>query len=82
MCNLQQFSYSIKEFDKEIYDSRNLVETMFSFLRRKYLEEIKSRKYRNQVKEVKCTMPLQNIERYNSFTIIIHIRISTEPLEY
>ncbi|MCS3924834.1 transposase, partial [Methanosalsum natronophilum] len=64
---------------EKLYHSRNLVETMFSVLKRKYGEEIKSRKYRNQVKEVKCKILIHNIERYNSFTIIIYIRISTEP---
>ena len=70
----------VEEFDEKLYHSRNLVETMFSVLKRKYGEEIKSRKHRNQVKEVKCKMLIHNIERYNSFTIIIYIRISTEPL--
>lgn len=40
----------ILDFDEELYHRRNLVETAFSVLRRKYGEEIKSRKYWNQVK--------------------------------
>jgi len=32
------------EFDRELYHYRNLVETMFSVLKRKYGEEIEARK--------------------------------------
>ncbi|KXS44001.1 MAG: transposase IS4 family protein [Methanolobus sp. T82-4] len=42
----------IHEFDEELYHNRNLVETMFSVLKRKYGEEIKAKKYWNQVKEI------------------------------
>jgi hypothetical protein len=31
------------EFDEELYHNRNLVETMFSVLKRKYSEEIKEK---------------------------------------
>jgi len=41
------------KFDENIYHYRNLVETMFSVLKRKYREELRARKYRKQVKEVK-----------------------------
>jgi hypothetical protein len=41
------------EFDEEIYHNRTPVETMFSVLKRKYREELRATKYRNQVKEVK-----------------------------
>ena len=41
------------EFDEGLYHNRNLVETMFSVLKRKYGEEIRAKKYWNQLKEVK-----------------------------
>jgi len=34
----------VNEFDEEIYHYRNLVETMFSVLKRKYGEELRARK--------------------------------------
>nr|WP_250869455.1 IS5 family transposase [Methanococcoides seepicolus] len=43
----------IWEFDEELYHNRNLVETMFSVLKRKYGEEIRAKKYWNQLKEIK-----------------------------
>jgi hypothetical protein len=39
----------IFEFDEELYHKRNLVETAFSVLKRIYGEEVKARKYWNQV---------------------------------
>jgi hypothetical protein len=38
------------EFDEELYHNRNMVETVFSVLIRKYGEEIRAKKYWNQVK--------------------------------
>jgi transposase len=38
------------EFGECLYHQRNLVETMFSVLKRKYGESLCARKYRNQVK--------------------------------
>lgn len=43
---------------------KNLVETAFSVLKRKYGEELKARKYRNQAKEI---------------VYVIQVRISIEP---
>ena len=52
------------EFDEELYHRINLVETAFFVLKRKYGEELKARKYRNQVKEI---------------VYVTQVRISTEP---
>ena len=68
------------EFDEDIYHYRNLVETMFSVLKRKYREELRATKYRNQVKEVKFKLLIHNIDRAISVSIIIQMRISTEPI--
>jgi hypothetical protein len=70
----------IDEFDANIYYYRNLAETMFSVLKRKYREELGARKYRNQVKEVKFKFLIHNIDRAISVSVIIQMRISTEPL--
>jgi len=42
-----------KNVDRALYHRRNLVETTFSVLKRRFGECLKARKYRNQVKEIK-----------------------------
>ena len=69
----------VKEFDEELYHNRNLVETMFSVLKRKYGEGIKARKYWNQVKEIKIKLIVHNLGRCAKFVYVIQMRISTEP---
>lgn len=72
----------VREFDRELYHNRNLVETMFSILKRKYGEQIKATKYWNQVKEVKIKILVHNIDRQIKVIIYISRRISTKPLFY
>jgi predicted enzyme involved in methoxymalonyl-ACP biosynthesis len=69
----------ILEFDEELYHNRNMVETMFSVLKRKYGEEIKARKYWNQVTEVKIKLIVHNIDKYVKILLFVRLRISTEP---
>jgi hypothetical protein len=69
------------EFDKDLYHNRNLVETMFSVLKRKYGEEIRAKKYWNQLKEVKFKLLVHNLDRYVRVILIVKIRISTEPIQ-
>ncbi|NPE32045.1 IS5 family transposase, partial [Methanococcoides sp. SA1] len=69
----------IWEFDEELYHNRNLVETMFSVLKRKYGEEIRAKKYWNQLKEIKFKLLVHNLDRYVQVIFIIQMRISTEP---
>ncbi len=69
----------LHEFDEEIYSLRNLSETMFSVLKRKYGENLRARKYRNQVKEVKFKVILHNLDRYVKTVFFVWIRISTKP---
>ena len=68
------------EFDEELYHNRNLVETMFSVLKRKYGEEIRAKVYWNQAKEVKFKILVHNLDRYVKVVLIIQMRISTEPI--
>jgi predicted enzyme involved in methoxymalonyl-ACP biosynthesis len=67
------------EFDRELYHNRNLVETMFSVLKRKYGEEVRAKKYWNQLKEVKFKMLVHNLDRYVKVILFVKIRISTKP---
>ena len=54
----------IWEFDEELYHNRNLAEMMFSVLKRKYGEEIRAKKYWNQLKEIKFKVLVHNIDRF------------------
>jgi hypothetical protein len=69
----------VQEFDRNLYHKRNLVETMFSVLKRKYGEEIKARKYWNQIVEIKLKIIIQNLDRYIKVIYSIQLRISTKP---
>jgi hypothetical protein len=52
-----------RSFDEVTYHQRNKVETAFSVLKRKFGESLKARKYRPQIKEIKCKVILYNIAR-------------------
>jgi transposase len=52
-----------QSFDEEKYHQRNKVETVFSVLKRRFGETLKTRKYRLQVKEIKIKIILYNISR-------------------
>ena len=69
----------IQEFEKVLYHIRNLAETMFSVIKRKYGEEIKARGYWNQVKEVKIKLLIHNLDRSVKVRYIAQMSISTEP---
>jgi transposase len=61
-------------FDTQTYNRRNLVETAFSVMKRKFGDCLKSRKYRNQVKEIKIKLILYNICKIpQSFFVFIVI---------
>jgi predicted enzyme involved in methoxymalonyl-ACP biosynthesis len=67
-------------FDKKLYHNRNLVETMLSLLKRKYDEEIRAKRYRNQLNEVKFKLLVHNLDRYVKVILVVKMRFSTEPL--
>jgi len=54
--------YSCK-YSKKTYHRRNLVETVFSVLKRTLGESLRSRKYRLQAKEIKIKIILYNLKR-------------------
>jgi hypothetical protein len=59
------------------YHRRNLVETAFSILKRKFGESLKARNYRSQIKELKIKLILYNISK-----IILTILIWTRTKEF
>ncbi len=52
-----------ENFDKKVYNRRNIVEAVFSVIKRKFGEIVKARKYYNQVKEIKVKMLVYNINK-------------------
>ncbi|AKJ40578.1 transposase [Methanosarcina barkeri CM1] len=66
-------------FDKIKYNQRNISETTFSVVKRKLRETIRSRKFRNQVKEIKFKLIVYNINKKVIEIICIKLRISTKP---
>ncbi len=64
------------DFSEVIYFERNLVETVISVIKRLFGEEVKARKYRNQVKEVKTKLILYNIHRsIVNYDVLIIIKV-------
>ena len=51
----------IENFNQKKYGQRNMVETVFSVIKRRYGENVRSRKYYNQLKEIKIRMILHNM---------------------
>jgi hypothetical protein len=52
-----------RSFDEITYHQRNKVETVFSVIKRKFGEDLKARKFRLQVKEIKLKIIIYNISR-------------------
>jgi transposase len=50
-----------ENLDREKYGQRNLVECAFSMIKRKYGDTLRSRKYYNQLKEIKIRIILHNM---------------------
>jgi hypothetical protein len=51
-------------FDRKRYGQRNKVETVFSVIKRRFGDEIKSRLYRSQVKELKLKCIVYSVDRF------------------
>ncbi|MBN2735035.1 MAG: IS5 family transposase [Methanomicrobiaceae archaeon] len=51
----------IKNFNQVKYGQRNMVETVFSVIKRRYGENVRSRKYFNQIKEIKIRMLIHDM---------------------
>ncbi|HET8685424.1 MAG TPA: transposase, partial [Methanosarcina sp.] len=67
-----------QSFDKIKYNKRNIAETTFSVVKRKFGGTIRARKFRNQVKEIKIKLRMYNINKKVVEIIYIKLRISTE----
>ncbi len=52
-------------FDKTKYNQRNITETKFSVVKRKFGETIRARKFQKQVKEIKIKFIVYNIVKKN-----------------
>jgi transposase len=50
-------------FDKIKYNQRNISETTFSAVKRKFGETLRARKFRNKVKEIKVKLIAYNIDK-------------------
>jgi len=61
-----------RSFDMTSYHRRNLVETVFSVIKRKFGESMKARKFQSQIKELKIKLILYNISKI-IFVIFIQI---------
>ncbi|HEU19904.1 MAG TPA: IS4/IS5 family transposase [Deltaproteobacteria bacterium] len=71
---------NLAEFDEAIYHQRNLVETVFSVLKRRFGENLKARKYWYQVKEIKIKIVLYNLRMVmKNYSLLFLLRNSTEP---
>lgn len=66
-------------FDKIRYNRRNIAETTFPVVKRKFGEVLRARKFYNQVKEIKIKLIVYNINKKVLEIICIKLRISTEP---
>jgi len=64
---------NMAEFDEDVYHQRNLVETVFSVLKRRFGENLKARRYWYQVKEIKIKLILYNLRMVmkKSFFVVL-----------
>lgn len=72
-----------QSFDEEKYYQRNIVETVFSVMKKKFGESLKTRKYMLQIKEIKNKVILYNISRIiSTFLILSLIEIFLQEIVY
>ena len=69
-----------REFDRETYNQRNKIETVFSVIKRRFGDTLYSRSWRLQRKEMKLVCIAYNIHRY-VVCFLIRWRISTKPFK-
>ncbi len=60
-------------FDVDRYRERNKVETAFSVLKRRFGGDLKARKYRYQVKEIKIKLILHNLTKAPQSVVVVLI---------
>jgi len=61
------------DFDANRYQERNKAETAFSVLKRRLSGDLKARKYRYHVKEIKSKLILHNLTRATQSGIVVAI---------
>lgn len=69
-----------KKFDYDRYHQRNKVETTYSVIKRRLGGDLKARKYRYQIKEIRIKLILHNLMKEVKAAVIDLLRrVSTEP---
>ncbi len=70
----------VPELAEDIYHQRNLVETIFSVLKRRFGENLKVRRYRYQVRDIKVRLIKYNLRLVmkKNHSPLSWLRISTE----
>ena len=66
-------------FDKIKYNQRNIAETTFSVVKRKFGETLRARKFRNQIKEIKMKLIVYNIDKKIIEVICIKLGFLQSP---
>lgn len=62
-----------KGFDKTVYRKRNLVETIFSVVKRKFGGFVRASRFRNQVKDIKLKCIAYSLDRFLKNQSILHV---------
>jgi len=70
-----------KDFDWETYARRNMVESVFSSMKRRFGDTLYSRSLRQRKKELKIVCIVYNVQRYVRF-FILAVMISTQPFKH
>jgi len=60
-------------FDGEIYHQRNIVETVFSIIKRKFGDKINARKYLSKLKEIKLKCIVYQLDRFLKYQRVFNV---------
>jgi transposase len=60
-------------FDREIYHQRNIVETVFSVIKRKFGDKINARKYHTKLKEIKLKCIVYQLDRFLKYQRVFNV---------
>lgn len=62
-----------KAFDHETYHQRNIVETVFSVIKRKFGDKINARKYHTKLKEIKLKCIVYQLDRFLKYQRVFNV---------
>jgi transposase len=60
-------------FDRETYHQRNIVETVFSVIKRKFGDKINARKYHTKLKEIKLKCIVYQLDRFLKYQRVFNV---------